>query len=361
MSDTDPTPETPVTIGDRLGWFRGDLAARLDQLRGTPAADLAQVLTEIIDTQATILALRGSPERTLSDIDTQISNLRGVNNATLSSLLTESQFDTTMQYLIGYILDIRQYLDELKSAIGAAPYQSLEIASVRGLLNALLSAQGSIGILPDELEDAIGSSITRTLNGRRYVVWNSPIEGLTRSNDNIELTADDSWEGYQIYVQSDADTCWISADFAEWPTNSWLTQPLQGTISVSVTSNHNVRAYIRVPAAPELTMVYTWFANEWTLINTSAGTRYRPSQTKYPELVFQDTTNNLGPVLYSATGWQNWTFDQSGSSGFQAYHATALNGPYNNLVSPITHTSPYLIFQYQFSPGTLNLRRPQPS
>jgi hypothetical protein len=30
MSDVDPTPDTPITVGDRLGWFRGDMGAKLD-------------------------------------------------------------------------------------------------------------------------------------------------------------------------------------------------------------------------------------------------------------------------------------------------------------------------------------------
>ena len=63
MSDTDPTPFTPLTIGDRLAWFRGDmvagfaalstqlstqhmaLLAKLDSITGS--ATLGQLLTAI--------------------------------------------------------------------------------------------------------------------------------------------------------------------------------------------------------------------------------------------------------------------------------------------------------------------------
>jgi hypothetical protein len=51
MTDVDPTPETPVTVGDRLGWWRGDLNARLDAL----SLQLATQHTELL---AAITALR---------------------------------------------------------------------------------------------------------------------------------------------------------------------------------------------------------------------------------------------------------------------------------------------------------------
>jgi hypothetical protein len=52
MSDTDPTPETPVTIGDRLAWFRGDLVAKFDAL----ALQLATQHTELLAKLDTIAA-----------------------------------------------------------------------------------------------------------------------------------------------------------------------------------------------------------------------------------------------------------------------------------------------------------------
>jgi hypothetical protein len=49
MSDVDPTPGTPVTVGDRLGWWRGELRAQL-------ATQHAELLAALSAQNAALLA-----------------------------------------------------------------------------------------------------------------------------------------------------------------------------------------------------------------------------------------------------------------------------------------------------------------
>lgn len=235
MSDIDPTPGTPVTLGDRLAWLRGDVVGNL-------AAQLAE-----------LGALRAAPANSLAQLAALLGALRGPNNATLSSLLTDAQFDAAIILTNGFLADIKDELitlndrvDKVQAVLGAEPYSSTETANIRALLISMLAGQGNIGILPDNPSGAIVGSATITQNGRRYVVWNSDITGLTRSNNNISLSAINSWSGYAVYVQSSADT-FQAGGAEEWPTNSWLEPPLTGTVEISVSSQYAVRAYMRVP------------------------------------------------------------------------------------------------------------------
>jgi hypothetical protein len=76
MSDTDPTPETPVTIGDRLGWWRGELKAQLTAL----STQLATQHTELL---GAITELRGAaPSGTLAQIRDAVSGLKGTGEPT---------------------------------------------------------------------------------------------------------------------------------------------------------------------------------------------------------------------------------------------------------------------------------------
>lgn len=82
MPDTDPTPTTPVTLGDRLAWFRGDMVAQLEAL----GVKVDAVATAIAD-------LRGTgPENTLRSINQSIWNLAGpAPGTTLTDLATAIQ------------------------------------------------------------------------------------------------------------------------------------------------------------------------------------------------------------------------------------------------------------------------------
>lgn len=212
---------------------------------------------------AAIEALRGvGPENTLKSVNQSLWNIAGpAPGRTLTELYNiltyqEGQVLWTSAGLMHAVYlslmnsdrtaDVADLLTYLNAATGAAPNNSLELSTVRGLLNALLSASGQTGILPDNPEGAIDSSVTQTLNGRRYVVWNSPIAGVTRSEDHITLTPESTWSGYSIYVQSAAPT-FQSGSGGEWPTNSWSEMPLSGNVQISVEAQYTVRAFIRVP------------------------------------------------------------------------------------------------------------------
>jgi hypothetical protein len=80
MSDVDPTPETPVTIGDRLGWWRGDLNARLDAL----STQLATQHTELL---AAITALRGGASLNQLLTAIQAGGTSGATEATAAAIL----------------------------------------------------------------------------------------------------------------------------------------------------------------------------------------------------------------------------------------------------------------------------------
>ena len=72
MSDIDPTTETPITIGDRLAWFRGDLVAKIDALS-------TQLATQHVEMLAAIVALgsaSGATEATSQQILAAIGSLQ---------------------------------------------------------------------------------------------------------------------------------------------------------------------------------------------------------------------------------------------------------------------------------------------
>lgn len=219
MSDIDPTPDTPTTIGDRLGWFRGDMQARLDAILGTPASDLATIANALAP---------------LAQIQQNLDNGEG--------------------YSIYNMLDqIYMRLIAIGNAIGAEPNDSLEVASVRGLLNSLIGAMNTAqnGIYPDNLDNALSAYTTNTSGGRRYVVWSVAIAGVTKTNEDRTLTPDVNWDGYEIYVQSAAPSFRqeISLPATEYPTNSWLTLGGSEAITISVDAQYTVRAFMRVPAS----------------------------------------------------------------------------------------------------------------
>jgi hypothetical protein len=61
MSDIDPTPESPVTIGDRLGWWRGVQASQHAALLSAQASQHAALLSALASQHAALLsALAGT-------------------------------------------------------------------------------------------------------------------------------------------------------------------------------------------------------------------------------------------------------------------------------------------------------------
>ena len=84
-SDVDPTPTTPITIGDRLAWFRGDmvagfaaLSAKIDRLitsldGGATPSPTTNVISQLTAANYTLTAI---DEDSTSSIASEIINLR---------------------------------------------------------------------------------------------------------------------------------------------------------------------------------------------------------------------------------------------------------------------------------------------
>jgi hypothetical protein len=293
MSDVDPTPSTPVTIGDRLGWWRGDLAARLD----AQAAQLDTLATKLDDVVTAIEAIAATDT---SPIVTALTNLRG------------SSPGNTLHEIYAMTAAIGQLL-------GVPPYDSTEIASVRSFLFALVQAASRNGIAPnDPASSDITSSSTIAVDGRRYVVWPSII-GVSRSSDHTELTPSTSWSGYSIYIQTSAPSARLDditssgASIDPFPVNSWVDLGGGDTIKFSVDSSYAVTAYMRVP---DTFSVYTWSTSEVTEVSSGAGPRWYPDPDKYP--VLNGQAIGINPVVFVGN-WGGWSFVMAGAGAYYAY------------------------------------------
>lgn len=224
--DVDPTPGTPVTLGDRLAWFRGDVQAQsADQL-------------------AALEALAGVPAASLADLVTAIAALRGLSNTNLGQLLSEDGYVNAQVQLQGRLLDIEERLDRLQAGIGAVPYESLELGSVRGYLASILGVlrQQTYGRLPSSTTDTNLSSGEVIYNGRRYAIFGD-IAGVTESDGGRTLTAD--WSGWQAYIQT-TDPAPQVAGAADVP-NAWIDLVGTGPINFSVAAAYTISVYLRAP------------------------------------------------------------------------------------------------------------------
>ena len=185
MSDIDPTPESPVTIPDRLGWFRGDMAARFDALRGIGL----KTLSDLVDS---VQSLMGPPSnrRSLHDIDMKLSEIHGgIDNLALTN---------------GFLIDIREQLRELQETIGAGAYASTETANIRAILMAIMNAQSTFGIQPTMNGTTVGGVGTLAIDGWRYVVWDT-YDGIGYDETRTQIhRANGGWDGWKVYIKTDA-------------------------------------------------------------------------------------------------------------------------------------------------------------
>jgi hypothetical protein len=129
MSDIDPTPTTPTTIGDRLSWLRGDMNAKLDTIISkldsinTTLSNGAFNPTPIVDA---ITNLRGvGPENTLKSLNQSIWNIAGT--APGASLL-----------------DLKTVLQKIVDTLGDPSSISPTNITVRGLLD---NIQGLLDVI----------------------------------------------------------------------------------------------------------------------------------------------------------------------------------------------------------------------
>jgi hypothetical protein len=241
MSDVDPTPDTPVTIGDRLGWFRGDLDARLDALRGTPATSLADLVAAIADIQGTV------PYNTLADLHAKMEAVRAaVANLSITN---------------GYLVDIKaalglvhQDLLDLRSDTGSGPSGYLATMTVRGLLYQLLKQlrANSIGVEPSDPGDS-GQYGTVVDGSYRYALFSAPLQEITVSEDGRTLTQLAHWAGYSAYIQTSGPYAYIAG--SPHSPNTWI--DLSGfaeNLTFAVDMPNPITVYLKFP----LIRTYTW-------------------------------------------------------------------------------------------------------
>jgi hypothetical protein len=106
MSDIDPTPETPVTVGDRLGWWRGSQAAQHTALLAALAAQHTALLAALAAQHTALLAAIQAS-----------AGAGGATEATAAALLAAiGQLDT---YPAGWT--VRALLAQQITVIDAAP------------------------------------------------------------------------------------------------------------------------------------------------------------------------------------------------------------------------------------------------
>jgi hypothetical protein len=339
MSDIDPTPLTPVTVGDRLGWWRGELGAQLAAQHAELLAALAAQHTALLSAQSTgyaaieaainrlrgptpqgegedtrvdmemlsaeLLALRGTgpenntlrsinqslwnlagpaPGRSLTDLYNALTYLEGGNPDILWTTAGLLHVVRLALYNSDRTLDAGDLLERINTAIGGVPYNSLEIASVRGLLNNIQTNTGNMAVC---CEGMASNPLKTTPTGACDSPFTSistavlPVSGLSvsdltvaewdfsgtsefeagsiiglGSNTSIIKTVQEpiDWAGYRFYVASKAQMFGaVFLDPQRYPTNQWVTLPYVQPLMFTVDGNQNdLKVYICPVSTPTL-------------------------------------------------------------------------------------------------------------
>lgn len=224
------------------------LEAQVAALAGTPAGTLGQVRTDLAALQTGITGLR-------SDLDA----LRGPQERNLSQLYTALYDGLYYQgeatnypahiRLNAELEDIAAQINHLQAGIGAQPYESLEFASVRGLLHALVTANALsvYGLPPFQTENDIGSDTFELYNGRKYALFYDDITNVTIASNNRDLTA--NWSGWSAYIQTNAPKSYIAG--AVDYTNVWVGLVGSGVYNFAVDAEYNIKVFLRPPVQGE--------------------------------------------------------------------------------------------------------------
>lgn len=195
---SDPTPTTPVTVQDRIR-----MAVAL--LMGNPAEDLA--------TLAAALYTQTNPRYPwLLSINSRLEELKG-------------------------------QVDKLQAAVGAEPYSSLEIATVRGYLHSILQVQSQLlyGAAPSGSNVAVSDDF-EIVDGRKYARFDGPIQGVTIAGNGYDVTSG-QWSDWQAYIQTTDPAPQIGT--AHDVPNVWLQLVGSGTINFSVAGQYQIRVYLK--------------------------------------------------------------------------------------------------------------------
>ncbi|NTV62575.1 MAG: hypothetical protein HGA65_03430 [Oscillochloris sp.] len=229
MPDTDPTPETPVTIRDALGWWRGDLDARLDAL-GTAIATL----------QGT------APYNTLADLFAKMEEVR----ASVANLALTNGFLIDIE---SSLATLHEDLLDLRSDTGSGASGYLATMTTRGLLYQILKQlrANSIGVEPSDTGDA-GQYGTIVDGSYRYALFSAPLQNITVSEDGRTLTLA-HWAGYSAYIQTSGPYAYIAG--SPHSPNTWIDlSGLADDLTFAVDMPNLITVYLKFP----LIRTYTW-------------------------------------------------------------------------------------------------------
>lgn len=221
MSDVDPTPETPVTVGDRLGWLRGDVSGRLQSLVTAVGAVVGEVPKSIADVYQLLYS--------------------GVMDT--SGVLHTPQ----LTVLRSQVADLQSRMDSIQSVLGAEPYSSTETGNIRAVLMQIMygQAQATYGIPPVSASGDVHNDGTVAVEGRRYALFTPPINGVVVSENHREVTAQGSWLGWRAYVQTTAPVVYVNGD-TDSP-GAWLELTGEGSYSFAVDAQYPIAVTLRPP------------------------------------------------------------------------------------------------------------------
>lgn len=281
MSDIDPTPDTPTTLGDRLAWFRGDVAARLIAIAGNPASNLGALAAQLA-------AILGTPAKSISDIWTHTAEvyrqLAGGQGITLYNLIDN---------LHTQLADTNNRIDTIQAVLGAGPYSSTETANIRAILLEILNSDSRFGIAPDGSSGTVSNGTTST-GGYRYILWSS-ISGVTIA-EGYKVTATNGWGGYEVYVQTDAPSFEVvnltANTVASCPANSWTVLGGTGQLAFRVSSGYNARGYMRTPNS-------SWYYSQYLTALTAPVVSY--NMIVWPAAMGGSVNSTLGVNRYGQT------------------------------------------------------------
>jgi hypothetical protein len=249
-----------AALGTALGDKIDTLGGKLDAL-GTTLDAILTALTSAsgnIDAAPIVTAIQALagpyPGRTLTDLHSVVDSIKGsiglpTGDATTSLLGRIYAIQYALTTNAPNAANLFGAVRAIDDALGGAPNSSLEVASVRGLLSALLFATQQSGILPDGT-GYLTSDTTATISGRRFIVWPDLVD-ITESTDMVQLTPAAGWSGYSIYIQTSAPAAILhdfttpAAGIDPFAVNSWVDLGGTDTLAFSVEASFIVKGYLR--------------------------------------------------------------------------------------------------------------------
>lgn len=206
-----------------------DVHAALEAILGPQGAQtsLNTLLTQL--TRDGLADLKSLYDASLL-VQAAVEGLRGTNDATLSSLLTESQYDTQSALMNGILLDIKACVCETRTLMRSLVYG---------------------GLYDDLPGDEVSSGGSLMIEGRRFAVFTQLPTGVTAVDGGTTLLASD-WSTYEMLIQTTDPAPRIAGDTVA--PGTWI--PLSGTAnkSASVGAQYPITAYLRstlvIPTEP---------------------------------------------------------------------------------------------------------------